>query len=88
MRKVHTEARPEPTRIERWQSPTGRWLEPGQTFKVEGRSGWFKFLAYVEADIPYVEARHLNSPNVRCIRPESITRTSKKGRSREEYRRR
>jgi hypothetical protein len=67
-----------PPRCTRWQAPTGRYLEPGQTFRVEGE-GWFKFLAYVETAHPYVEAIGTGSVrSIRCFRPEAIVKTSKK----------
>jgi hypothetical protein len=67
-----------PPRCTRWQAPTGRYLEPGQTFRVADQ-GWFKFLAFVEAPHPYVEAVGVGSvKNVRCFRPEAVVKTSKK----------
>jgi hypothetical protein len=78
MRKVTAEARPTHPRCTRWQAPTGRYLEPGQTFRVADQ-GWFKFLAFVEAPHPYVEAVGVGSvKNVRCFRPEAVVKTSKK----------
>lgn len=80
---THTLLRPIPPRIERWQSPTGRYLERGQIFRL-GDEGWFKFLAYVDAAEPHIEAVACTKSGertvggVRALRPERITRTSKK----------
>lgn len=76
--------RPLAPRCERWQAPTGRWLERGQIFRL-GEEGWFKFLAYVDSPTePHIEAVACTRSGertvggVRALRPERITRTSKK----------
>lgn len=74
---------PVPPRCERWQAPTGRYLERGNLFHVKD-VGWFKFLAYVESAEPHIEAVAVTRSGertvggVRCLRPERIGRTSKK----------
>lgn len=77
MKKTSPTPLPVAERLERWQAPTGKWLERGQTFRVEGRRGEWKFLAYVAGDDPHVEAVRISTTgptSVRCIRPETITR--------------
>lgn len=71
-------------RVERWLAPTGRWLERGNLFRL-GDEGWFKFLAYVDSPTePHVEAVAVTRTGertvggVRALRPERISRTSKK----------
>lgn len=74
---------PVPPRCERWQSPTGRWLERGQVFRY-GDEGWFKFIAFVEAAEPHVEAAACTRSGertvggIRALRPERISRTTRK----------
>lgn len=62
-----------PNRVTRWKAPTGRWLDPGKTFHLKGTRGEHVFIAYVEADPPYVECRKVGKGNIRCVDPARIT---------------
>lgn len=62
-------------RVTEWRGPTNRILTPGATFKVRGRNGRWRFLAYVDSPSPHVEAvRASDGPgaNVRCFDPSLI----------------
>lgn len=62
------------TRLDQWKGPTGRILRPGATFRVTGRRGRWRFLAFVDGPRPHVEAVDAGkrSGNVRCFRPDAI----------------
>lgn len=71
-----------PNRVRRWKAPTGRWLDPGKTFKIKNvpgaknLPGEYVFMAYVEADPPYVECRRSGKGNIRCIDPARVYEVS------------
>lgn len=87
MKKVNPskDTGPQAQRIERWQAPSGRYLEPGKTFKVngggKGRKGKFTFIAYIipVKGTPYVEAVDPRNKKIRCLPPEEIHTVSTKG---------
>ena len=62
------------TRVSEWKAPTGRILRPGATFRVQGRRGRWRFLAYCDGPCPHVEAVDAGkrTGNVRCFRPEAV----------------
>lgn len=67
---------PAPARFEDWQAPTGRYITRGQTCKIHGQRGRWKFLAYVEPargepHVEVIEARK-NACGVRCFTPDQV----------------
>lgn len=68
-------------RITNWQAPTGRYLKPGTTFKVNGKKGKFTFIAYVvpAKGSAYVEAKDTRA-KIRCLFPDEVhTVSNRKG---------
>jgi len=70
---------PKAERITRWKAPTGRWVEYGNTCRVEGMRGKFKFLAYVipVKGSPYVDAKDSRGL-IRAVDPAKVYAVSTK----------
>jgi hypothetical protein len=62
------------TILERYQAPSGRWLERGTELKIRGERGRFRFVEYVQnangAEWLYVRDRN---QRYRAFRPERVT---------------
>lgn len=70
-------------RLTEWQAPNGRWVTRGQLIRIEGETGKWKFLAFVDhANGPHIEV--VSNGSIKSIRAFDPARVTTVHRNRQE----